>query len=64
MRQLTTERKYRQVVALIMAAIKNQQAQPWMYETMGLAMQADGRSLEDIDRMLMSAVDFVEGPSR
>ena len=45
-----------------MAAIKNQQPQPWMYEAMGLAMQADGRSLDDIDRTFMSAVDFVQGP--
>ncbi len=61
-RQLTTERKFKEVVALIMAAIKNQQPQPWMYEAMGLAMQADGRSLDDIDRTFMSAVDFVQGP--
>ena len=60
-RQLTLEKKYDQVVALIMAALKNKQQQPWMYEAMGLAMQAAGRSLEDIDRTLMSAVDFVQG---
>ncbi len=61
-RQLTGEKKYKEVVALCMAAIKNQQPQPWMYEAMGLAMQADGRSLNDIERTFMSAVDFVQGP--
>lgn len=63
-RRLTTDKKYGQVVALIMAALKNQQGQTWMYEAMGLAMQADGRSLDDVDRTLMSAVDFVEGPEQ
>jgi len=61
-RQLTAEKKYADVVALILAALRNQQAQPWMYEALGLAMQADNRSLEDIDRTFMSAVDFVQGP--
>jgi hypothetical protein len=47
------------MVDLITAAIQNGQAQPWMYETMGLAMRLDQRKPEDIERVLMSALDFV-----
>ena len=34
-----------------------------MFEALGLAMQADQRSLPEIERALMSALDFVHGPT-
>ena len=47
-----------QVIAIINAALRNKQAQPWMYEALGLAMQANAAAPEEIERALMSAVDF------
>jgi hypothetical protein len=35
-----------------------------MYEALGLAMQADGRSVEEIERTVMSAMDFVDSPAQ
>jgi len=61
-RRLMGEKQYVHVIALIQAALKNQQAQPWMYEAMALAMQIDGQNLDDIERAIMSAVDFAENP--
>ncbi len=61
-RQLMKEQKFTQVIALIQAALRNQQAQPWMYEALALAMQAAGQSRDDIERAVMSAVDFAHGP--
>ena len=35
-------KKFDHVIALIQAALRHHQPQPWMYEAMALAMQADG----------------------
>ena len=51
------------VAALIGAAIRHQQPQPWMYEATCLAMQAAGRPKEEIERTAMSAVDFAQSTS-
>jgi hypothetical protein len=48
---------------LIGAALRHQQPQPWMYEATGLAMQAAGRPKEEIERAVMSAVDFAQSTS-
>ena len=58
-RELMQDRKFDHVIALISAALRNQQGQPWMFEALGLAMQADQRSLAEIERALLSALDFV-----
>jgi hypothetical protein len=47
-----------QVIAIINAALRHKQPQPWMYEALGLAMQASAAAPEEIERALMSAVDF------
>ena len=62
-RQLMKSKKFAHVVALTEAAMKNRQTQPWMYEMMGLALLAQGRSTADVERALMSAVDFAESPT-
>lgn len=62
-RQLMNAKKFAHVVALTEAAMKNRQTQPWMYEMMGLALLAQGRSTADVERALMSAVDFAQGPT-
>jgi hypothetical protein len=47
-----------QVIALINAALRNGQPQPWMYESLGIAMELKGSSKSDIERTIMSAADF------
>ena len=47
-----------QVIALIHAALRNGQPQSWMYESLGIAMELDGRSKSEIERAVMSAADF------
>jgi hypothetical protein len=62
-RRLMEDAKYDHVIALIGAALRHQQPQPWMYEAMCLAMQAAGRPKADIERAVMSAVDFAGNTS-
>jgi hypothetical protein len=52
------DRKFAEVMALIGAALRNGQPQPWMYEALALAMQATGSSKSDVERALMSGIDF------
>ena len=47
-----------QVTALIQAALRAGVLQPWMYESLGIAMELDGHSKKDIERAIMSAADF------
>ena len=58
-RSLMSDQKFDHVIALIEAAIRHNQAQSWMYEAMALAMQAADRPKEQIERAVMSAVEFV-----
>ena len=59
-RELMKDRKFAHVIAMLNAALRNQQGQPWMFEALALAMQADQRSRADVERALMSALDFVK----
>lgn len=59
-RHLMSRGEFDNLVAMLDAALRHGFAQPWMYEGIGLAMQAAGRSPQDIERVLMSAVDFSE----
>ena len=59
-RRLMNEQKFDHVIALIGAALRHRQAQPWMYEALALAMDAAGRPKAEIERAVMSAVDFVD----
>src|SRR5207247_399613 len=59
-RQLMHEKKYAEVAALIQAALRHGQVESWMYEAMALAMRADGAKNEELERALLSAVDFAE----
>ena len=61
-RDRSNQKRYDAVIACIQAALRHDQMQPWMYEAIGLAMQLDGRDLSEIERAIMSAVDFVELP--
>ena len=62
-RQLMNEQQYKQVAAMIRSALRNGYSQPWMYEALGLAMIADDQPREEIERTLMSAVDYAKNPN-
>jgi hypothetical protein len=51
-------KQYDQVIAMIHAALRNGQPQSWMYESLGIAMELDGRSKTEVERAVMSAADF------
>ncbi|HEY2881955.1 MAG TPA: hypothetical protein VGJ15_05965 [Pirellulales bacterium] len=57
-KDLMGKRKFAQVSALLNAALRHGYTQPWMYEGLALAMQAQKAPPEEIERALMSAVDF------
>jgi hypothetical protein len=59
--KLMDGRKFDQVIALIEAALRHQQVQSWMYEGLGLALQAAGRPKDEVERALMSAADLAQG---
>ena len=61
-RRLLAQRRFDHVTALIESALRHGQPQPWMYESLGIAMQLDGRDSAEVERALMSAVDFVQSP--
>ena len=50
--------KYPEVVALIEAAMLSGQTQPWMYDVLAGSMKLTGRPQAEIDRVLLSRVDF------
>jgi len=57
-RDLMRREKYQDVVVLLTAALRNGFPQTWMYEGLGLAMQASGAPESEVERALMSVVDF------
>jgi tetratricopeptide (TPR) repeat protein len=57
-RSMMRKQKFSEVIVMIQASLRNGQAQPWMYQAMGLAMQATDAPKEELERALMSAVDF------
>ena len=56
--KLSEKKQYDQVIALIEAALVNGQSQPWMYEVLALTMELAGRPREEVERVLLSNVDF------
>jgi len=62
-RELVRKRQFAEVIAMVSAALRNAHAQPWMYEALSLAMRAEGRSDEEIERTMMSALDFTNDPN-
>jgi len=61
-RRLMRRQEFDHVIAMLQSCLRHGQAQPWMYEALGLAMQADGRDQAEIERAVMSAVDFLNSP--
>jgi hypothetical protein len=56
--QFIDKRDHEQVIAVLEAAITAGQAQPWMYEALALTMDVVGRPREEVERVLLSNVDF------
>ena len=50
--------KFGEIIDLLHAALRHGHPQPWMYEAMAISMQANNRPKSEIERALMSAVDF------
>ena len=61
-RQLMKERRFHDTVEFINAALRNGAAQPWMYESLGIALQLSGADDKEVERAIMSAVDFATSP--
>ena len=57
-RYLKRHEKLDEVQALILSALAHGFPQPWMYEALGIAMKTAGAPASEIERALMSAVDF------
>ncbi len=49
------------VVECLLAAIRNDHAQPWMYDVLALEMPLAKRPQKERDRVLLSRVDFTDG---
>lgn len=60
--RLMNEHQFGHAIACMYAALRNQQGYPWMYESLSIALQADRRSPEEIERVLLSVLDFASNP--
>jgi hypothetical protein len=61
-RDLMQQGDYAEAIALIQSALRHGQAQSWMYESLGIAMELLGREKSEIERAIMSACDFSSTP--
>lgn len=57
-RHLHQERQYEHTIACIEVALIEQPPQPWMYEVLGRSMELAKRPKADIERVMLSRVDF------
>ena len=57
-RQLHQDRHYEHTIVCIEVALIEQPPQPWMYEVLGRSMELAKRPKADIERVLLSRVDF------
>jgi uncharacterized membrane protein YgcG len=60
---LMNEKDTGQVVDVIYGCIANQQTQAWMYEALILALQINGAPRSEIERAVMSSIDFSSDPN-
>lgn len=58
---LRKDNRHDDVIAGLEAAIRNDHAQPWMYDVLAIEMKIAGRSQKQIDRVLTSRIDFAPG---
>lgn len=62
--KLMNSKQTSQAIDVIQAALQHGQAQSWMYESLGIAMELDGRAKSEIERAIMSACDFSDSPDQ
>ncbi|MEQ9410799.1 MAG: hypothetical protein RIK87_24015 [Fuerstiella sp.] len=60
-RLLHDAKQYDTCVEGLLAAIRNDHGQPWMYDVLAVEMQLAGRPQKEIDRVLRSRIDFTDG---
>ncbi len=58
--QLVNSKQFAETIALLQAALANGFAQQWMYEALGLSLQATDAPRADLERALMSAIDLAQ----
>lgn len=58
---LHRRKKYELAVEGLLAAIRSGQAAPWMYDVLAIEMKLAGRPQKEIDRVLVSRIDFAAG---
>ena len=56
--QLHAAGRHAHTAAAIRAALRHGQGQPWMYEVLALTLQLQGAPAAEVERALLSAVDF------
>ena len=56
--RLHQQQKHQHVMAAINEALIAGQSQPWMYDVLAMSMQITGRPQPEIERVLLSRVDF------
>ena len=56
--RLHQKRQHDDVVAAIETALLNGESQPWMYDVLAMSMRLAGRPDPDVERVLLSRVDF------
>ena len=64
LRQLTAQKNFPEVVAVIAAALRNGQYQPVLHETLAVALQAMDANDDALERALMSTVDLSQNPDQ
>lgn len=55
---LHSQKKYKEVIACLQAALIHGQAQPWMYEVLALSMEIENYPKESVERVVLSLSDF------
>ena len=57
-RRLMEKQRYEEIVSLVAACMKQDRMEPWMYEVLSLSLQLSGAPTHEIERTIMSSVDF------
>ncbi|MDR1491686.1 MAG: hypothetical protein LBT05_03035 [Planctomycetaceae bacterium] len=61
-RSLMTAHKYRQAANLLYAAIRNDQAEFWVYGALRLALEADHAPPHELERAILATAPFLDAP--
>jgi hypothetical protein len=59
--RLHDRKHFESAIEGIESALRNNQAQTWMYDVLAMEMKLAGRPQEQIDRVLLSRIDFAAG---